>query len=107
VLWIEREIVGTLIDPTLDDRARAAVEGYVDEMLRLMPEHLRLGVAGESMLFGAGPWLANRLGRFDRSTISRRIGQWQNSRIDVLRQYVRLLHGLVLFAEHELASDAA
>jgi hypothetical protein len=107
VLWIEREIVGTLIDPTLDRRARASVEGYVDEMLRLMPEHLRLGVAGESVLFGGGPWLASRLGRFDRKAISRRIDRWQNSRIDVLRQYVRLLHGLVLFAEHELASDAA
>jgi hypothetical protein len=106
VLWIEREIVGTLIDPTLDDRARASVEAYVEEMLRLMPEHLRFGVAGESVLFGATPWLANRLGRLDRRAISRRIGRWQNSRIDVLRQYVRLLHGLVLFAEHELADVA-
>ena len=107
MLWIEREVVGTLINAELDARARATVEAYVAEMLRLMPEHLRAGVAAESVLFGAGPWLANRFGRLDRRTISRRIDQWQNSRIDVLRQYVRLLHGLVLFAEHEPVADVA
>jgi hypothetical protein len=107
VLWFERQVVGALMSSTLDDRARRAVESYVDDTLRSMPEHLRLGVFGESLLFGARPYVAHALGRDDNAHLVSRIERWRHSKIDFVRQYVRLLHSLVLFAENELAPTAA
>jgi hypothetical protein len=107
VLWFERQVVGALMSSTLDDRARSAVESYVDNTLRSMPEHLRLGVFGESLLFGARPYVAHALGRDGNAHLAARIERWRNSKIDFVRQYVRLLHSLVLFAENELAPTAA
>ena len=92
---------------SLDDHARVAVESYVDETLRSMPEHLRAGVLAESLLFRARPRLAHALGRGDRADLHARIERWRTSRVDFVRQYVRLLHSLVLFAENELAPSAA
>jgi hypothetical protein len=103
VLWFERQVVGALMSPVIDDRARAAVEAYVNEALRSMPEHLRAGVFAESLLFGARPRLERALGRLDDTALRARIDRWKTSRIDVVRQYVRLLQSLVLFAENELA----
>ena len=82
------------------------VEGYVDRSLRVMPEHLRLGVAAESLVLGAWPRLQHAVGRFDRGSLHGRIAGWKSSKIDPLRQYVRLLESLVLFAENELVPDA-
>ena len=107
MLWFERQVVDSLISPSLDDGARELIVDYVDDTLRAMPEHLRFGVFGESVAFGSWPWLTHRVGRFDPSTMPRRIERMRNSRIDVVRQYVRLLEGLVLFAENELVPDAA
>jgi hypothetical protein len=92
---------------TLDNRARCAVESYVDETLRSMPEHLRAGVLAESLLFGARPRLAHALGRDGSAGLRARIDRWSTSRIDFVRQYVRLLHSLVLFAENELGPSPA
>ncbi len=83
---------------TPDPRRRAEVEAFVDGTLRSMPEHLRAGVAAESVLLGAWDRL-RRQGSGDTVDLSALDG----SRIDVIRQYVRLLRGLVLFAESELA----
>ena len=93
--------------PSLPPDARAEVMSYVDQTLRAMPEHLRAGVAAESILFGAGPWLAHALGRSGTAAVTRRVERWTTSRFDPLRQYVRLLHSLVLFAEHELVPRVA
>jgi hypothetical protein len=102
MLWLEREVVATLVSPTLDDRERAEIETYVDDSLRSMPEHLRAGMAAESILFGAWPRVERALGRHDRGSMNARVERWKASRVDPIRQYVRLLQSLVLFAEHEL-----
>jgi hypothetical protein len=107
MLWLEREVVATLVSPTLGERQRSAVETYVDDSLRSMPEHLRAGVAAESLLFGAWPRVQDLLGRHDRASMESRVERWKASRVDPIRQYVRLLHSLVLFAEHELTPGAA
>jgi hypothetical protein len=107
MLWFERQMVATLVSPDLDELTRTSVESYVDGTLRSMPEYLRAGVAAESLLFGARPRLAYAFGRLHSDDVRRRIERWNTSRIDPLRQYVRLLHSLVLFAENELAPDAA
>jgi hypothetical protein len=107
VLWFERQVVATLMDPKLDSGERAAVERYVDDTLASMPEHLRIGVALESVVFGGVPWLQHKAGHDDSAAIERRIERWKTSKFDPLRQYVRLLHSLVLFAENELVATPA
>jgi hypothetical protein len=102
VLWLEREVVHAVMSPTLEPGARAATERYVDTTLRAMPEHLRLGVAAESIVFGALPRLRHAVGGLDADGMRRWIDRMRSSRVDVVRQYVRLLQSLVLFAEHEL-----
>jgi hypothetical protein len=107
VFWLERQVVHALMSPTLGPDARAAVENYVDTTLRSMPEHLRIGVAAESLAFGAVPHLRRALGRLDDDGLRGQIERMRASRIDVIRQYVRLLQSLVLFAENELVAVEA
>ncbi len=102
MLWFERQVVGTLMDPALDAGTRSDVESYVSTTLRSMPEHLRAGVAAESMVLGASSWLQQRVGRLDQGRLRTRVDRWKSSKIDPIRQYVRLLESLVLFAENEL-----
>jgi hypothetical protein len=90
------------MNPEIDPATRAAVEDYVDRTLAEMPEHLRFGVAAESMVFGARSRVEDALGRLDRERLLRRLDRWKASPLDPIRQYVRLLESLVLFAENEL-----
>ena len=105
MLWFEREVVGALMQPDLDADTRAAVEAYVGSTLRSMPEHLRAGVIAESIALGSRSWMEQRAGRFDRARLHARLMRWKHSSIDPVRQYVRLLESLVLFAENELAPN--
>jgi hypothetical protein len=102
MLWLERQVVASL-SGDVRPQHRLAIEGYVDGVLRAMPELLRIGVAGESIVLGAGTWLAARLG--SRRLLSERLEGWEHSRIGPIRQYVRLLSSLVIFASEELAPD--
>ena len=94
MLGFERRMVAALTT-TSDPARRAGVEGWVDDTLRDMPEHLRFGVLAESV--GLGLWARVR-GRDDASLLE----SFERSPLWPVRQYVRLLHGLVLFAENEL-----
>jgi hypothetical protein len=107
VLWFERTVVATLVNPSDDERRRAAIEDYVDNALRGMPEYLRAGVASESLLLGAWPRLEAAVGRYDPQALRIRLERWKASRFDVVRQYVRLFQSLVLFAENELEPEPA
>ncbi|MDQ3384772.1 MAG: hypothetical protein M3503_01980 [Actinomycetota bacterium] len=97
MLWFERHAVASLTETT-DEGARTAIAAFVDGTLKAMPEHLRAGVAAESL--GLGLWA--KLRRTDPGTI---VGGLALSPIGLLRQYERLLGSLVLFAEYELAVD--
>jgi hypothetical protein len=105
VLWFERQVVRTLMSPTLDAGARSAIESYVAATLHSMPEHLRAGVAAESIVLGGRSWLEYRAGHLDDRRVHTRVARWKNSKLDPVRQYVRLLESIVLFAENELAPD--
>ena len=96
MLRFERQVVASLVTAPDPDR-RAAVESYVDGALRAMPEHLRAGVVAESLALGT--W--DRLRRRGGGAID--LEPLESSGIDVIRQYVRLMRSLVLFAENELA----
>jgi len=97
MFWFERQVVAALLH-SRDDLARSAVEAYVDGALAALPDHIRAGVAAESVLFGG--WARLRGGPVDLERLDR-------SRIGPARQYARLLRSLVLFAEHELEPGAA
>ena len=108
MLWLEREVVGNLISAD-DPGARSDIEAFVDGSLRDMPEHLRLGVVGESVLLGAYVAALRAAGRVpagDRQAFSELLERWETSRIGVLRQYVRMFTSLVVFAENELPPGA-
>jgi hypothetical protein len=102
MLWLERQVVASL-SADIDPRRRRAVEAYVDGVLHAMPEHLRIGVVGESLVLGTIEWLARKLG--SRRSFAERIDGWEHSRIGVIRQYVRLFSSLVIFANEELPPD--
>ena len=94
MLGFERRVVAALT--TVEDPdVRAGVERWVDDTLRDMPEHLRAGVLGESIVLGT--WARLR-GSDDASLLA----SFEGSPLWPVRQYVRLLRGLVLFAEQEL-----
>ncbi len=103
MLWLERRVVDTLVQARTGDR-RAEITTYVDEALKVMPEPIRAGVAAESLLLGAWPALRHLFGRLEEAQLHEQVTRWENSRIGLLRQYVRALHSLVLFAEYELAT---
>ena len=105
MLWFERQIVATLMSPTIDERWRDEIEAFVDGSLRAMPEYLRAGVSVESLAFGAWPRIQQALGRLDPGSLERQVERWKTSRFDPVRQYVRMLQSLVLFAENELVPE--
>ena len=105
MLRFEREVVRSLVTSS-DDRLRSAVEDYVDGSLRAMPEYLRAGVAAESVALGAWAGVLGRRRRGDPEDLVDLLDRWEESRVGVVRQYVRLLRSLVLFAECELAPAA-
>ena len=94
MLGFERRMVAALTT-TPDAELRAGVEGWVDDTLRDMPEHLRLGVVAQSVALG----LWGRLRRTDDASLVR---SFERSPLWPVRAYVRLLRSLVLYAEHEL-----
>src|SRR5688500_8602708 len=99
MLGFERRIVAALTTAS-DPDLRAGVASWVDDTLRDMPEHLRLGVLAESI--GLGLWAKPRGSAEDAL-----IDAFEASPLWPVRQYVRLLKGLVIFAEHELSPEPA
>jgi hypothetical protein len=107
MLWFEREVVAALVGSD-DPGVRSSVEAFVDGSLRDKPEHLRLGLAGESILLGAYVAALRALGRLDGDDdLAARLHSWETGPIGVVRQYVRAMKSLVIFAENELAGSRA
>jgi hypothetical protein len=103
MLRFEREVV-TALGSALDQPTRGAVEAFVDGTLRAMPEPVRAGVLGETVLLGAYVGWLRRAGRLETTADLRvKLDAWESSRISYIRQYVHMFRSLVLFAENELA----
>ena len=106
MLWFEREVVGALV--TSEDRTvRSSVEAFVDGSLRDMPELLRAGVAGESVLLGAYAAVLRARGRLDRDGVIGLLDTLDGLSLPLLGQYPRLMRSLVLMAENELTTGSA
>ena len=104
MLSFERRVVDALT-ADLDPARRSAVATYVDESLRAMPEHLRAGVAGESLLLGLWAGLRTAVSPHRRPAgVS--IAALDAHPVGLVRQYVRLLRSLVLYAQCELPAAA-
>jgi hypothetical protein len=99
MLRFEREVVAAL-GSARDQPTRSAVEAFVDGSLRAMPEPIRAGVLGETLLLGT--WARLR-GPDDLAAM---LTSWETSRISVVRQYVHMFRSLVLFAENELSEGS-
>ena len=103
MLWFEREVVEALTR-SRDPAVRSGVEAFVGGSLRDKAEHVRVGLATQSLLLGAYARGLRALGRLDGDgAVAALLDRWEASRIGVLRQYVRALKALVVFAENELA----
>ena len=108
MLWFERQVVGTLMSPALD--AGAALGRRV---VRRRPPCTRCpSTCAPASRRNRSSWAAGRgsstASAASTSAASARVSQrWKTSKLDPVRQYVRLLHSLVLFAENELAPDGA
>lgn len=102
MLWFERVVAGALVTNP-DPAVRSSVEAFVDTSLRNMAEPIRVGVAAESLLLGAYAAARRAAGRLDDEEIHRLLDAWERGPVGPLRQWVRLMRSLVLFAEHELA----
>ena len=99
MLWLERRVVTALAGPD-DARTGGAISHFVDTSFQAMPQHLRLGVASESIALGA--YVRLRHGAEpSRDAMKRSIAQWEHHPMGVVRQYARLLSSLVIFAQQE------
>lgn len=103
-----RAVIETVVDGAeapADPTARD-MSGFVEEELKAMPLHLRVGVEAVSALLLTRTTIEGR-GDFARRGAEARataIGSWEASRLGPVRQYVRFLRSLVLFALHERAT---
>lgn len=100
MLAYERQIVEALLteeDPAL----RRAVVDHVDAALAAMPEPIRLGLAAETVALSA--WATGR--RWTRRSRSpgAQVAWLDVHPVGVVRQWVRALRSLVLYAENEMA----
>ena len=95
MLDFERELVAALSTST-EPRLRAGVASFVEGSLDDMPEFLRLGVLVESVAFSV-------LAKLRRGSLLGLVEVLESSPVSLVRQYVRLFRGLVLYAEQELA----
>jgi hypothetical protein len=108
MLWLEREVVAALTGSP-NGAVRSSVEAFVEGTLRDWPEHLRLGVAGVSVLLGCYVGALRCTGRLrgdDRDGFARLVERWESSPVGLVRAYVRAIRSLVIVAEHELATGA-
>ena len=96
MLDFERELVAALSSSS-EPRLRAGIASFVEDTLDDMPEFLRLGVLAESLAFSV-------LAKVLRRPLGGLVELLESSPISLVRQYVRLFRGLVLYAEQELAA---
>ena len=103
MLSFERRVVDALLASVADPK-RTTVATHVDGVLRDMPEHIRAGIAGQSVLLGAWWTTRSRFPGGDNGGVAL-IEHLEASPIGLVRQYIRLLRSLVLFAEHEIPDE--
>src|SRR6516164_7837000 len=99
MLSFRRRVVAALLTRVEPER-RTAAQAYVDGALAVMPEHLKLGVAADSVLLSVWAHAVHPFDLTDEALLDL-VDGWERSRIAPVRQYARLLGSLVIFAQNE------
>lgn len=101
MLWLERRIAASIPEDA-NPEDRPEIEHFLETSLAAMPQHLRMGVGGLSVLLGA---IVRMQGvADDPHSLAKTVAAWETSRIGFVRQYARLMTSLTLFAEQELST---
>ena len=98
MLPYERRVVAALLTTTDPGQQRTVTE-FVGDSLGAMPEILRFGISFLSVGLGAFAAVRDTLGR--RPDPSAEVIWLDTNPIGLVRQWVRALRSLVLFAEQE------
>ena len=104
MFWLEGRVVTALAGDD-DQRTGGAITTFVDIVARRdapAPPARRGGRVRSGSARGSG---SATVADPDRAAIRRSMTGWEHHPVGVVRQYPRLLSSLVLFAQHELASD--
>lgn len=99
-----RRVVDALLDP-LQPTQRGAAEAFVVGSLGDLPQHLRIGLALDSILLEALTRATHRGRLPDDATLRGLVARWEANPLTPIRQYARLLSSLVLFADQETTPD--
>ena len=98
-------IIDALLEP-LDPTQRGATEAFIAGSLADLPQHLKIGIALDSVLLEALTRVTHG-GRIpDDATLRELIARWEANPLTPIRQYARLLSSLVLFADQETLPEA-
>lgn len=108
----ERTVVQTLLEDAgvkAGPAAEREVEEFVAEGLRRMPPHLRLGVGSivRVLMLLSFARRGRSFGRLEPAERREALRSWGASPLDPVRQYVRLMRSLVLFAANERVPEVA
>ena len=101
MLPYERRVVDALLSSD-DPGRRQVVADHTSAALAAMPEVIRAGIAGETVLLGS--WSAARRRGRPLDPVDE-LAWLESHPLGLVRQWVRALRSLVLFAEQELAAD--
>lgn len=104
MLAYERRVVAALLDTADGDRT-ALVTDYVDGALGAMPEVVRAGIAGISI--GLGAWTSIRGVVAGRRGPAAEVAWLENHPIGLIRQWLRAVRSLVIFAAEETLEAAS
>ncbi len=104
MLPYERRVVAALLT-TPDAGQRQRVTEFVGGSLGAMPEILRFGIASISIALGAFAAVRDAVGR--RPEPEAEVIWLDTNPIGLIRQWVRALRSLVLFAEQEQLGQGA
>ena len=97
-------IIEALLEP-LDPTQRGTVEAFIAGSLGDLPQHLRIGLALDSVLLEALT-RATHGGRIpDKAVLRELVAQWEANPFTPIRQYARLVSSLVLFGDQETSGE--
>jgi hypothetical protein len=103
MLPLEHRTVASMLSGA-DPDGRETVTGFVDDTLAAMPELIRAGIVAITVALTVWTGLRRVLGADDSPAA--RLGWLEDHPVGLVRQWVRALRSLVLFAEQELLEDA-
>ncbi|HET8930670.1 MAG TPA: hypothetical protein VFN21_08440 [Acidimicrobiales bacterium] len=97
-------IIDALVTP-LEPTQRGATEAFIAGSLTDLPQHLKIGIAVDSVLLEVLT-RATHGGRIpDDEALRKLVATWESNPLTPIRQYARLLSSLVLFADQETRTD--